>query len=151
MHDILTNPLWWHWMAFGLILIAAEIVLPSFVAIWFGVAAVIVSLIDLIFDTSFSTEIFWWIVFTIFFQYMWFKKFKPKTLTKSGQANESLGEKGVVIEDIKPFGRGKVRFEIPVLGSRDWVVTADEMIKSGEEVVYTKALGNMLKVKKANQ
>ncbi len=150
MHDILTNPLWWHWMALGFILIAAEIVVPSFVIIWFGVAAVIVSLIDFIFSTDLSTEIFWWIVFSIFFQYMWFKKFKPKTLTKSGQADESMGKKGVVLEDIKPYGRGKVRFEIPILGSRDWIVTADELIKSGEEVISIEALGNMLKVKKAN-
>ncbi len=150
MHEILTNPLWWHWMALGFILIAAEIIVPSFVIIWFGAAAVFVSIVDFIFNTDFSTEIFWWIVFTIFFEYMWFKKFKPKTLTKSGQADESIGTKGVAIEKIEPFGRGKARFETPVLGSSEWIVTSDESIKNGEEVVSVKALGNMIKVKKAN-
>lgn len=28
--------LWWHWLFFGLILISAELFIPSFTIIWFG-------------------------------------------------------------------------------------------------------------------
>ena len=150
MHTLFTDPLWWHWMAFGLLLIAAEIVVPSFVVIWFGIAAVVVALIDLFFSTTFSTELFWWILFSVLFLYIWFKQYKPRTLTKSGQADENMGVKGVVTEEIVPFGRGRAKFEIPVLGSSEWVVTADEKITAGEEVVSVEALGNMLKVKKVH-
>ena len=148
MSTLLTDPLWWHWMAFGFILIVAEIIVPSFIIIWFGVAAVVVSLIDFMFSTTFTTELFWWIVLSSFFLYMWFKKFKPKTLTKSGQADEDMHTKGIVTESIEPYGRGRARFEIPILGSSEWVVTADEKIAVGDTIVSIEALGNMLKVKK---
>ena len=33
------QPLWWHWIVFGLCLGMAELVLPSFFIIWFGLGA----------------------------------------------------------------------------------------------------------------
>ena len=148
MSTLLTDPLWWHWMAFGFILIVAEIVVPSFIVIWFGVAAVVVSLIDLILKTTFTTEIFWWIVLSSFFLYLWFKKFKPKTVTTSGQANEDMHTKGIITESVEPYGRGRAKFEVPILGSSEWVVTADEKLDVGDTIISIETLGNMLKVKK---
>ncbi|WP_421709894.1 NfeD family protein [Algihabitans sp.] len=36
---------WWHWLTLGLILIGAELLLPGFVLLWFGVAALTVGVI----------------------------------------------------------------------------------------------------------
>lgn len=149
MLSFLSDPLWWHWMAFGLILIAAEIVVPSFVVIWFGIAAVIVSLMDWGFHTSFSTELFVWILLSVALLWWWFKIYHPATHTKRGQADDDMGVMGIVTEEIEAFKRGRAKFELPVLGSSEWTVTADETIPAGEKVVAVKALGNMLKVKKA--
>ncbi len=149
MHTLLTDPLWWHWMAFGLILVAAEIVVPSFVIIWFGLAAIVVALIEWIWHISFGVQLFWWILFSVLFLYVWFKIYKPKTKTKVGQDNEAVGVRGIVTEAIVPPGRGRVIFKTPVLGSSEWVATADEKLEKGTYVVSVETLGNMLKVKKA--
>ncbi len=148
MH-FLTDPLWWHWMAFGLILIAAEIVVPSFVVIWFGIAAVVVSLMDWLLQTSFTTELFVWILLSVALLFWWFKIYHPATKTKRGQADDDMGITGVITEKVEAFKRGQAKFELPVLGSSEWSVTADETIQKGEKVIAVKAVGNMIKVKKA--
>jgi membrane protein implicated in regulation of membrane protease activity len=33
------HPLYWHWLAFGMILIITELFIPSFTVFWFGLAA----------------------------------------------------------------------------------------------------------------
>ena len=149
MQSFISDPLWWHWMAFGLILIAAEIVVPSFVVIWFGIAAIVVSLIDWLFKTAVLTELFAWILLSVLLLVWWFRIYRPVTLTKRGQASDDMGVTGIVTETIEAFDRGRVKFELPVLGSSEWTATADETIPQGEKVVALKALGNMIKVKKA--
>jgi len=149
METLWQDPLWWHWMAFGLLLIAAEIVVPSFVVIWFGIAAVIVSVLDYLFATTFTTELFLWTLLSVALLFFWFRIYKPSTLTKRGQADDDMGVMGVVTEEVEAFKRGRAKFETPVLGSSEWSVTADETIHVGEKVIAVKAVGNMLKVKKA--
>ncbi len=149
MQSLISDPLWWHWMAFGLILIAAEIVVPSFVVIWFGIAAVAVSLMDWLLETPFLTELFVWIVLSVLLLVWWFRIYRPATHTRRGQADDDMGVMGIVTETIEAFERGRVKFELPVLGSSEWTATADETIPKGEKVVALKALGNMIKVKKA--
>ena len=150
MQTLLTEPLWWHWMALGILLIAAEIFIPSFVVIWFGIAAVAVSLLELFFDISLSAQLFWWAVLSAAMLYIWLKKYKHhyKPDVKTGQADEAKGAEGIVIQAIPAHGRGRARFEIPVLGSSEWVVISDEAIPEGAKVVSIKALGNMLEVQK---
>ena len=36
---------WWHWLTLGLILIGAELLLPGFVLLWFGIAALVVGVL----------------------------------------------------------------------------------------------------------
>lgn len=38
---------WWIWLVFGIALILLELVLPTFFILWFGIGAVLVSLISL--------------------------------------------------------------------------------------------------------
>ncbi len=149
MQPLFTDPLWWHWVVFGLILIAAEIVVPSFVVIWFGLAALVVGAVEWLFNPSFTAELFWWIVLSILFLLLWFKVFRPADLTKRGQADDDMGTPGVVTKTVTPFAKGRAKFEVPVLGSSEWVVTANEKIEAGEPVVAVRAVGNMLKVRKA--
>ncbi len=37
--------LYWYWLVFGMLLIIAEIFIPSFTVLWFGLGAIIVALI----------------------------------------------------------------------------------------------------------
>ena len=33
---------WWHWVVFGFVLIIAELAVPQFVLVWFGLGALLV-------------------------------------------------------------------------------------------------------------
>ena len=41
---------WWHWIVGGIVLILAELVIPSFFIVWFGLGALFVGLLALAFD-----------------------------------------------------------------------------------------------------
>ena len=42
--------LYWYWMVLGLILIVAEIFIPSFTILWFGIGAMLVGMTMLVVD-----------------------------------------------------------------------------------------------------
>ena len=52
------EPVWWHWLVFGLLLVVAELAIPSFFIIWFGVAAILVGLSLLGVTLSFTAQLF---------------------------------------------------------------------------------------------
>ncbi|MEJ2200623.1 MAG: NfeD family protein, partial [Desulfuromonadaceae bacterium] len=39
------TPLYWHWLTLGLILIMAELFIPSFTIFWFGLGALLIGLL----------------------------------------------------------------------------------------------------------
>ena len=59
--------LYWHWLVLGLILIIAEIFIPSFTIMWFGLGAIIVGLISLAVDMSFNWQVLLWTVSSVAF------------------------------------------------------------------------------------
>ena len=52
------NVLWWQWVVLGILFVAAEIVVPSLVIIWLGIAAIIVGVIDYLLAPEFSTQLY---------------------------------------------------------------------------------------------
>lgn len=135
-------------MIFGLVLIVTEIAMPLFVVIWFGLAALVVGLIDLLFATSFMTEIALWTIISVVLLLVWFKFFKEKGISKSGQSDFTLKTKGVVIEKIPHGERGKVRFEAPVLGSSEWNATSEENLEVTTTIRIVEVNGQLIKVEK---
>jgi len=148
MDFLIQNTLWWHWIIFGLVLVVAEIVVPLFVVIWFGLSAILVGLLDLLFATSFMIELGLWIFFSVVLLIVWFKFFKEKSITESGQSDFRLQTKGVVIERIPTGERGKVRFEAPVLGSSEWHATSEENLEVSETIRIVDVNGQLIKVEK---
>ena len=149
MIDFLTTDLlWWHWVAFGLVLIVSEIAMPLFVVIWFGLSAILVGLIDAIFHTTLFVEIALWLVISLVLLITWFKFFKGKSISKSGQSDFTLKTKGVVIEKIPQAERGKVRFETPVLGSSEWHATSEETLEIATTIRIVEVNGQLIKVEK---
>jgi membrane protein implicated in regulation of membrane protease activity len=60
-----------------------------------------------------------------------------------------IGEIGLVTRDIRPYEKGQIRFQKPILGEEVWESMADAEIKSGERVRVLDVEGNTLKVIKA--
>lgn len=50
MEELLNGPVYWYWFAGGVLLIAMEALVPGFILVWTGIAAIVTALITLIFQ-----------------------------------------------------------------------------------------------------
>lgn len=141
--------LWWHWFVLGIVLMLLELAVPSFFLVWFGLGALLVgTLVVFIPTVSFAFQILAWTAASLLFVALWFKVFKPSIYkSRAGMARGSLiGEVGLVTRDIRPYEKGQIRFQKPILGDEVWESVADEEIRAGERVRVLEVEGNTLKV-----
>ncbi|MDP1526298.1 MAG: NfeD family protein [Rhodocyclaceae bacterium] len=142
------EPEWWHWAVGGIVLMLAELVVPSFVLIWFGLGALVVALAVSMASIGLTAQLGLWLIVSLALVAGWFKVFKPsmhKTRIGMSDANV-IGEVGVLVHDVAHFTKGQVRFQKPILGADVWECIADEAIKSGERVKVLDVEGSFLKV-----
>lgn len=140
---------WWHWAVFGIALIVAELAIPHFVLVWFGLGALLVALAMLFApEAGLTTQLLLWTIASVAMVALWFKIFKPGIhKTRVGMSDAAVvGEVCMLIQDVEPFKKGKVRFQKPILGSDVWDCIADEVIKSGERVKVLDVEGSFLKI-----
>ncbi|MDL2329678.1 NfeD family protein [Desulfosarcina sp. OttesenSCG-928-A07] len=144
---------YWHWLVFGMILMMAEIFIPSFTIFWFGLGALVVGLILLATPISLAWQVFFWTIASCAFTLIWFKFVRPKMRdrTKAGLSREAIvGEVGQVIHpSVAAQGqRGRVRFTIPILGADEWAFVCDTDTATGDRVSIMDIAGNTLVVRK---
>ena len=146
--------LWWHWMVLGMGLGLLELFVPSFFIIWFGLGALLVGVVLLAVPAmAFSAQILLWTAASVVMTVLWFRVFRRDGgKTRSGQADEVVGEIGVLVKAVEPLGmtsaRGEVRFQKPILGADVWPCLADEAIAAGERVRVLAVDGQLLKIGK---
>ncbi len=139
---------WWHWIVLGLCLSIAELAVPAFFIIWFGIGAIGVGLLLLIFPTlSVASQLIVWAVVSSILVGVWFRYLRARTVTAVGtSAANVIGEVGILVSDLNPNSRGQVRFQKPVLGSDLWECYADANLKAGDRVRIAAVEGNFIKV-----
>ena len=144
--------LYWHWIVLGVGLMALEILLPSFVALWFGAAAVIVGVLLLLIPSlSVSLQVLLWVVFSVIFTWLWFRFMQPLAVdkTKAGLSREAIGgEIGQVLSAPTTERRGTLRFSVPILGADEWPFICSDEVSSGDRVRVSDISGNDLIVNK---
>jgi hypothetical protein len=142
---------WWAWIVGGIVLVLAELLIPSFFIVWFGLGALLVGLLALAFDLSLTAQLATWTLASLAMVVLWFRVFKQSFhKTRIGTADgEVIGEIGLLVGAVAPFQHGKVRFQRPLLGSDEWVCLADTAIAAGERVRVVAIEGSFLKVGKA--
>lgn len=139
----------WLWGAVGLVLLAAEMATGTFYMLWFGIAALCVSVATWLFPELTSA-----IQFTIFAVLslvslnIWKLYYKETdTHSRIGQAQgEEIGRIGTVIETCSKTHNGKIRFTQGVMGSREWTAASDETIDVGSNAAVIAVEGNILRV-----
>ena len=140
----------WNWFVLGILLILSELILPAFAAIWFGIAAVVVSILYWLFPSmSFTIQIVCWIVLSIGCTVVWFKFIKPLSVdkTQAGLSREAtIGQVGMVIQTGMNHDQIRVRFPMPLLGSDEWNCRTLTPVQVGDRVRVTDILGNDLVV-----
>ena len=142
---------WWQWAVAGIVLVLAELAVPAFVLIWFGLGALVVALIVAILpQTGLTAQLSVWLVVSVALIGFWFKIFKPNIhKTRVGMSDYNLvGEIGLLTRAVAPFQNGEVRFQKPMLGSDVWPCMADDNIPAGVRVKVLTVEGSFLKVGK---
>jgi len=143
-----TELLWWHWVVFGIFLITFEIFIGTFFMLGLGLAAMIVGVLDNLFSMSLEVEIILWILLSLISIIIWFKYLKDNRVETVGQSNYSLETQGVVKEAISANGRGKVKFDTPVLGNTVWHATSKEEISVDSRIKLIEIKGQLIVVAK---
>lgn len=141
--------LWWHWVVLGIVLMLLELAVPSFFLVWFGLGALIVGVLTVFSPSApFAFQILAWTACSLVFLALWFRVFKPNLYkSRAGMARGSLiGEVGLVTRDIRPYERGQIRLQKPILGEEVWESVAEIEIRVGERVRVLEVEGNTLKV-----
>ncbi len=145
---------YWHWVVFGVVLVLSEIALSTFFILWFGVAAIIVGVLLLIWPAlDVNWQIFIWTVLSVMLAVLWFKYLKPLSVdrTKAGLSREAVvGEVGHVIQVPGEHRRGVMRFSVPVLGADEWQIMSADELAEGDRVQVREVSGNTLIVNKFN-
>lgn len=146
--DLILEP--WHWFILGVVLVVAELFLMSFAAMWFGVAAMLLSVLLWLFPgMAVGVQITLWVVLSVAITLLWFKYIKPLSIdkTKAGLSREAtLGQIGMVIATGLDHEHITVRFSIPVLGSDEWACRSTQPVSVGDRVRVIDILGNDLLV-----
>ncbi|MCB5190089.1 NfeD family protein [Methylobacillus arboreus] len=139
----------WIWGILGLILIALEMLSGTLYILWFGIAALGLSLLTYLFPalaTAWQLLIF--AALSLGSLAIW-KQFYRRERDDSniGQSRgEEIGRTGTITETVSPKQNGRIAFAQGVLGSREWVAIANEEIETGAEAVITAVEGNRLRV-----
>jgi len=142
--------LWWHWIVFGIGLLILDMTMGTFFILGLGIAAIIVGILDSFVGTPFTVELSIWMILSILTIAAWFKWFREKPITDSGQSNYRLDTLGIVVEDIQPHSRGKVTFDTPVLGNTSWHATAKVDIDKDTRVKIVEINGQLIHVEPIN-
>lgn len=139
---------WWYWLILGFCLIMAELLIPAFFTLWFGIGAIAVGLVLLAIPSlGIAVQILLWAILSSVQVILWFRFFRPKTMTAIGtSASDVIGETGVLVSNLTPHARGSVRFQKPILGADCWECYADTPISSGTRVRIVAVEGNFIKV-----
>ena len=142
---------WWHWIVTGVLLLLAELALPAFVLIWFGLGAVAVGLLLVLWpDLPLTAQLAFWLLASLALVWYWFRVFEPaRHKTRIGMSAASIiGEVGLLTRAVGPFQRGELRLQKPMLGTEIWACISDQEIAVNERVRVLTVEGSLLHVEK---
>ncbi|WP_151753227.1 NfeD family protein [Acinetobacter soli] len=144
----------WHWFVLGIVLMLSELVFTAFAALWFGVAAIMVSVLLWLFPMmGIPTQLITWVILSILCTFLWFKFIKPLSIdkTKAGLSREAtIGQVGMVIRVGMSHEQVLVRFSLPVMGTDEWNCRSLTPVSVGDRVCVVDIMGNNLVVQPHN-
>jgi len=123
------------WFLLGLVFFIAELVIPSFVLLFFGIGAWATMAVCLLFNIPIESQLILFSSASVFSLLVFRKKFQKWTLEKQNQDNNDellsdfVGKKAIVTETVSPNG-GRVHFN----GS-NWKAISEETITVNTSVV----------------
>ena len=113
----------WHWIVLGIALSVLEIFLPSFTILWFGLGALLVAVVMLLWpQLPLYAQLALWAVATVAMSVAWFRYFKPRLLDRTGM---------VVYEGLHTYGgmAGREIYESSQRNRREASVTVCDPVR----------------------
>ena len=142
------HPEAWHWIALGLVLALGEMVLPTNVLLWFGIAGVVTWLVVAVVEVgpAWQMVIFAVLAFVSYFPVRWFVRPQRAGGDHPGDAlnqrgRSAIGHHVTVIEAIEN-GYGAVK-----VGDSRWRAMCQQDIPVGAKVEVLDVEGTTLKVR----
>lgn len=146
MIDFLSALTFWHWLIFGLGLMALEAFLPGAFFLWPGLAAIVVGLVLIGAPTlGWTAQITVWAVLSVILVTGWvlYRKKHPKTDTPNTlnqRGHEYIGQHFTLDKPVVN-GKGEIR-----AGDSVWRVIASSDIPAGATVRVTGVEGTALRI-----
>ena len=141
----------WGWGILGLILLAAEMATGTFYILWFGIAALCLSLALVLYPSMpIALQLFMFALLSLGSLAIWKMNYrKSASHLRVGQSqSDEIGRVGTVTQAISPRQNGRIQFAQGVMGSREWAAIADEEIEAGADAVIIGIEGNSLRVQR---
>ncbi|PKO53233.1 MAG: NfeD family protein [Betaproteobacteria bacterium HGW-Betaproteobacteria-2] len=142
----------WLWGILGLMLVAMEMMNETFYILWFGIAALIVSVCLYFFPELHAGWQF--LIFAIFslgslaIWKIYYRK-SPDLDLKVGQSQgDEVGRIGTIVEAVNRKQNGRIQFAQGVMGSKEWTAISEEELEIGSEAEITAVVGNAMTVKR---
>ncbi len=141
----------WMWGVLGLVLLAIEMGTGTIYILWFGIAALCLSIATWVFTTiPVAIQFAIFAALSIGSLAIWkFNHKKTETHSRVGQAQgEEIGRVGTVIEACSPSQNGKIQFTQGLMGSREWPAIASETILEDAQARVVAVEGNALRIQR---
>ncbi|MDX1301518.1 NfeD family protein [Photobacterium sp.] len=131
MIELLEQMNGWHWLAFGLALLAFELLGTAGYLLWLGISAVLVGLIMSFMPLSWSVQWLTFVVFSLFTTWLWWRyqhrqdRAEDKHRTLNRRTEQLVGQICILDQPV-PVGPGRMK-----LGDTTWAVRSDVEIDAG--------------------
>ncbi|MRX28233.1 NfeD family protein [Kangiella sp. HZ709] len=128
--EFFMNMEYWHWLAIGLVLLTLEMFAPGAILLWFGVAGIVVGVLQLIFGDLIGPQV-QWLLFSIFsiVSIVAWKSYAKKHKIGVRDENDTLNQRGkaligkeFVLSTAIVNGVGKAK-----VGDTHWRVIGSDM------------------------
>ncbi|CAM2795601.1 MULTISPECIES: NfeD family protein [Vibrio] len=146
MFELLDSLNYWHWLAFGLALLAVELLGTAGYFLWLGLSALIIGLLLTMLPMSWQLQ---WIAFSVFSlmtTWLWwrrqFKKDVSDDLNRdlNQKQKQLIGQTVLIEEDLAP---GKHRIKV---GDTTWSAQTEHTIPAGALAEITQVDGIILTI-----
>ena len=141
----------WMWGVLGLVLLAIEMGTGTIYILWFGIAALCLSIATWVFTTiPVAIQFAIFAALSIGSLAIWKLNYKKnETHSRVGQAQgEEIGRVGTLIEACSPSQNGKIQFTQGLMGSREWPAIASETILEDAQARVVAVEGNALRIQR---
>lgn len=144
---------YWVWLVGGTAMLVIEILAPTLVTIWFGLAALIAGIVAYWFPSVAVQLTVFAVSSVILFSIGWFWLRKSMKMNVRPVANEEsvFGEAGTVISaNVGNPPGGKVRFQAPLQGDDVWEYVSNDSLSMGDRCEVIGREGTKVRVKKVS-